>query len=75
MRLQIILYWEKGLFLSSITRGSVQLLDADIFWIIPCSKFFIGTVNLFSSFALLIFSHLQLSVFSLIFLYKLNENE
>ena len=34
--LKIILFWEKGTFLSNITRDSVRLLDADFFWIIPC---------------------------------------
>ena len=28
-------FWEKGLFLSNTTRGSVQLPDIDFFWIIP----------------------------------------
>ena len=28
-------FWQKGYFLSNVTKGSIQLIDADFFRIIP----------------------------------------
>ena len=33
--------WQKGHFLSNITKGSIRLPDADFFWIIPWSLLFL----------------------------------
>ena len=45
---KIILLWEKGTYFSNITRSSIQLSDADFFWIIPwqCKQSFFKYVFL-----------------------------